>query len=95
MFKHPSGYEVEAKEDCIWTGLAKLYPIWPRGIGVAEVFPDLMRVIDDLKLLQQNGLIELRCVEPGDFGVNGNALNRLEQTWGGYFTTPYHTIELV
>lgn len=93
MFKHPSGYEVEAKEDVIWTGLSKLYPIWPRGVRVAEVFPDLMRVMDDLKLLQRNGLIELRCVEPGDFGVNGNLLNRLEQTWGGYFTTPYHTTE--
>ena len=95
MFKHPSGYEVEAKEDITRMGLAKLYPLWPRGVRVAEVFPDLTRVMDDLKLLQRNGLIELRCIEPGDFGVNGKALNKLEQTWGGYFTTPYHTTELV
>ena len=25
--------------------------------------------MDDLKLLQRNGLIELRCIEPGEFGV--------------------------
>lgn len=95
IFRHPSGYEVEAKEDCIQMGLTKVRTIWPRGMRVKEVFPDVLRVMDDLKLLQRNGLIELRCTEPGDFGVDGRALNNLERTWGVYFTTPYHTAEVM
>ena len=95
MFRHPSGYEVEAKEDITRLGLSRLHPLWPRGVRVVDLFPELHRVMDDLKLLQRNGLIELRCIEPGDFGVDGNALNKLEQTWGCYLTTPYHTTEFV
>jgi hypothetical protein len=95
MFKSPSGFEVETKEEVVRAGLEKLYAIWPRGIRVAEAFPNVTRVMDDLKLLQRNGLIELRCIEPGDFGVDGNVLNILERTWAGYFTTPYHTMETI
>ena len=43
-----------------------------------------------MRLLHRNGLIELRCIEQGDFGVDGDALNNLEREWGGYMTTPYH-----
>jgi SAM-dependent methyltransferase len=89
-FKHPSGYEVEAKEDFIRVGLTGLRPLWPRGLRVDAVFPDVNRVADDLRLLHRNGLIELRCIEPADFGVSGDRLNRLELGWGGYLTTPYH-----
>ena len=51
--------------------------------------------MDDLKLLQRNGLIELRCIEPGEFSVGRTPLNRLESRWGDYVTSPYHTREVV
>lgn len=92
MFKHPSGYEVEAKEEFIQIALMRLRLLWPRGLRVKAAFEDVSRVVEDLRLLQHNGLIELRCIEPGDFGINGDALNRLEREWGGYLTTPYHTV---
>jgi SAM-dependent methyltransferase len=95
LFRHPSGYEVEAKEDCIRTGLQQLSSIWPRGLPVKVAFDDLGSVIDDLKLLQRNGLIELRCVDMGECGITSDQLNRLEKDWGGYRTTPYHTTELL
>ena len=44
--------------------------------------------------LQRAGLVELRCVEPGDFGVDGGPLNALEAA-AGYVTTRYHTCEAV
>ena len=90
VFKHSNGYEVEAKEECIQAALLKLQPIWPRGLPVKQVFRDVGRLEEDLRLLQRNGLIELRCVEAEDFGIDGSALNRLERSWGGYFTLPSH-----
>lgn len=91
MFRHPSGYEVEAKENFMQEAFMKLHTQWPRGSRVAETFPLTAEVVEDLRLLQRNGLIELRCIEPGDFGIDGEPLNRLELEWGGYYTTPYHT----
>ena len=91
IFKHPSGYEVEAKEDFMQSALTKLQTVWPRGLRVREIFMDVQQVEEDLRLLHRNGLIELRCVEPGDWGVDGGVLNRLERDWGSYYTTPYHT----
>jgi SAM-dependent methyltransferase len=89
-FKHPSGYEVEAKEEFMNEALTQLQPLWPRGLPVKALFPDVQPVYEDLLLLERNGLIELRLIEPGDFGIDGDALNRLELEWGGYLTTPYH-----
>lgn len=93
MFLHPSGYEVEAKEEPIRLALEKLQPIWPRGLRIGDLFLNVARFTEDLKLLQHNGLIELRCIEPGDFDVSSELLNKLESRWGGYHTTPYHVLE--
>jgi hypothetical protein len=90
-FKHPSGYEVEAREKFMEEGLIRLQPLWPRGLAIGEVFPDVNQAEEDLRLLHRNGLVELRCVEPENFGIDGGPLNRLEYEWGGYQTTPYHT----
>lgn len=95
MFQHPSGYEVEAKEEPIQTALIRLQSLWPRGLRIGAVFSNVCQVMDDLKLLQRNGLIELRCIEPGDFGVNSDRLNRMEAENGEYVTTAYHTLEAV
>lgn len=95
MFRHPSGYEVEAKDEVVQKALTKLHPFWPRGLTVGELFQEVSEVMDDLRLLQRNGLIELRCVEPGEFGVNRDLLNKLESDHGSYITTPYHTREWI
>lgn len=95
MFQHPSGYQVEAKEVVIRTALSRLQLLWPRGVRIGDSFPDVAQVMDDVKLLHRNGLIELRCIEPGEWGKHSNPLNRLEAVWGGYVTTPYHTREAV
>jgi len=91
MFLHPSSYQVEAKNETMRSALEKLQPLWPRGLRVGAVFPDVNQVMDDLKLLQRSGLIDLRCVEPGDFGVSPAPLNKSEAGWADYITTPYHT----
>ncbi len=90
MFKHPSGFEVEAKEEFMQRALRRLQLLWPRGLRVAAAFANVGQVEEDLRLLQRNGLIELRCIEPGDFEVHPDVLNNLERGWGSYLTTPYH-----
>jgi SAM-dependent methyltransferase len=90
LFKHPNGFEVEARQEPMRAALSRLHPIWPRGVCVAEAFADPAAAREDLELLQRNGLVELRCIEPGDFGVDPAPLNALEHEWGGYFTTAYH-----
>ena len=94
MFLHPSGYEVEAKEEPIKSALIRLYPLWPQGLRIGALFSNVVQVMDDLKLLQRKGLIELRCIEPNGFMEYSSRLNRLEEQWGnGCLTTPYHTRE--
>ncbi len=90
LFKHPTGYEVEAKEEYMRLALTRLRPLWPRGLRVAETLPNDEQVYDDLKLLHRHGLVELSCIGPQDFGIDGEALNKLERDWDGYFTTPDH-----
>jgi SAM-dependent methyltransferase len=94
MFQHPSGFKVETKEEGIRIVLNQLVQIWPRGLPVEIAFDDVSRVVDDLKLLHRNGLIELRCVDQGDCGIPSGPLNKHEEDWGGYRTTPYHTTEV-
>lgn len=94
MLQHPSGCQVDVTREAVRTGLAKLPALWPLGLPVGATFPDVRRVMDELMLLQRNGLIELRCIEPGDFGVRGGPLNTMEAR-DGYITTPYHTCEAV
>ena len=67
--------------------------IWPRCLRIGDLFLNVVLFTEDLKLLQHNGLIELRCIKPGDFGVNGELLNKLDSRWGEYYTTPYHVLE--
>jgi SAM-dependent methyltransferase len=92
MFRHPSGYEVDVTADVISEGLMKLSALWPRGLVVGDIFPDVEGVAEDLTLLHRNGLIELRCGEPAA-EVSVDALRELQRRKLGYFTTPYHTLE--
>jgi len=93
MFQHPTGYQVEAKEEIMWTVLERLHHLWPCGLRIKEIFPDVCHVMNDLKLLFRNGLIDLRCIEPAEFGVCPEPLNKFEIRRGGYATSPYHTRE--
>jgi len=90
VFQHPSGYQVEAREAVVQDAFERLAPIWPTGIRVDALFPDVGHVMEDLRLLHRNGLIELRCVEMWEPGLNLEPLKKIESL-GGYFTTPYHT----
>lgn len=91
-FEHPeSGFQVEAKTGAMQAALGRLHGLWPRSLPVRELFEDIGSVAEDLRLLQRQGLVELRCIEPADFGVAAEPLNRLEVAWGGYVTTPHHT----
>lgn len=95
MFRHPSGYQVEVKEEPVRIALERLQRLWPRGLRVKAAFPVVGNVLDDLTLLHRNGLVELRCIEPGEFEICPEALNRLEARESGCVTTPYHTREAV
>jgi cyclopropane fatty-acyl-phospholipid synthase-like methyltransferase len=94
MFQHPSGYQVEAKTAVVRAALLALQPLWPRGLPICEVFPDVPHVIDDLLLLYRNGLIELRVSGDAE-GQNESAAEPLErfERARGYSTTARHTRE--
>jgi SAM-dependent methyltransferase len=92
-FEHPSGYRVEAKERAIQSALETLRPLWPRGLPIGAVFHDVSHVMDDVQLLYRNGLIDLRCVEPRDFGVREEPAKALDFGNTGFVTTVYHTRE--
>jgi len=93
IFDHPSGYEVRVDDEKLHQALLELRPRWPRGLPVHELFTDLPAVLDDLQVLQRNGLIELRLDEARAYEVSGEFLNRLETEWDLHRTTPLHTRE--
>jgi SAM-dependent methyltransferase len=63
MFRHPSGPEVSAKTAEMASALERLQMIWPRGLRVGALFPDVASVVDDLRLLHLYGLLDLRLAE--------------------------------
>lgn len=91
-FKHPSGYEVDVTRVDLQQALDRLRPLWPRALPLRTLGLDLDAVMQDLLLLQRNGLIELRCVEPEPSSYRESALAQLEGE-SGYITTPHHTRE--
>jgi SAM-dependent methyltransferase len=91
-FRHPSGYEVDVKDDVVKNALDRLYPIWPNALKVGDLFADVGRLIDDLRLLHRNGLIDLRLIEFPTSELNMETLRTMERE-AGYFTTAYHTRE--
>lgn len=93
-FDHPDGHEVEVRGAALTAVLRALESRWPRGTTVGEAFPDVAGVIDDLRLLQRNGMIELHAIDPEACGEDPEPLNRLERSWGGYETTAAHAVRL-
>ncbi|HEY6556228.1 MAG TPA: class I SAM-dependent methyltransferase [Polyangiaceae bacterium] len=93
-FRHPSGYEVDAREQPICQALDVLSSLWPRGARLASLFEPVDPWLEDILLLHRHGLLELRVVEP-DLATAATALRSCEERWGGYVTTPYHTYEII
>ncbi|MEM9460830.1 MAG: class I SAM-dependent methyltransferase [Myxococcota bacterium] len=91
VFEHPSGYEVEVRDEAVREALRRLQPRWPAGLRVDEVFADVEEVAEDLLLLHRNDLVRLRLVEPEPDDAYGDGLARHEAAWGGYRTTARHT----
>lgn len=95
VFQHPSGYQVAVKDEKMATGLRSLRPIWPRSLPIEQVFADVSKAKDDLILLHRHGLLELRCIEPGDFPGGPALLPFLTDSIADRVTTPYHTQGLI
>jgi SAM-dependent methyltransferase len=93
VFAHPSGYEVEARSQSIAAALKKLRPLWPRGLPLTDVFADVGEVIDDVRLLHRNGMIELRVSDDAYADSDSEPLHSVERRWGDHVTTPRHTVE--
>jgi SAM-dependent methyltransferase len=90
-FRHPNGFEVEARTELTRAVLAGLRPRWPRGLRVGDLFDDVAAVTPDLALLHHHGLIDLRLLDTADGAPPAEPLNAREAAWGGYRTSPYHT----
>jgi SAM-dependent methyltransferase len=58
-FRHPSGYEVEVRDDAIATALTRLRAAWPGSVRVGDVLPDVAAAEEDLRLLHRHGLVRL------------------------------------
>jgi hypothetical protein len=73
--------------------LRTLHSLWPRGLRLGDAVPDVSEAIDDLRLLQRNGMIELRLIDSCDLKVDPEPLKRMERQWGDYMTTPDHGVQ--
>lgn len=92
IFRRPSGQEIETTDEALCTALIGLQKLWPRGQRIGAVFTDVAAFRPSIEHLLQHELIEVRCIEPGDFKVPPDALNELEKTLRNISTTPWHTI---
>lgn len=87
---HPSGYEVDVSEPALRSLFAELSGRWPRGRRMGAL-AECRDILDDILLLQRNGLLELRRADAGEFEADAGRLRELEAQWSGYSTTAYHT----
>jgi ubiquinone/menaquinone biosynthesis C-methylase UbiE len=92
---HPSGFKVEMRDAATRDAFARLQSCWPQGLRIADVFQDVGHVMDDLKLLQRHGLVELRCQEPDTTHQLADLPHEVQDGHADYVTTPYHTREAV
>jgi SAM-dependent methyltransferase len=94
-FQHPSGYEVDVRDEEIQIALETVRSVWPDGLRVGDVLVDAWRFEGDLRLLHKMGLIELRCPHPLYCDVPEGPLSAVERQRGDYVTTRYHTREAI
>ena len=72
--------------------LIKLQPLWPRGLSIGSLFADIPDVRGDIEWLLRYQLIELRCIEPGDFETGPEPLHALEKSLRNSSTSAWHSI---
>jgi SAM-dependent methyltransferase len=95
FFRHPSGYEVEAKTDEMRRAFMKLAPLWPEGRPVGQLFARVREVAGDLQLLMRSGLIDLRIAGRSAAARSRPPFTAWDETLGAYRVTAYHTIEWI
>ena len=91
LFRHPSATRSKRRRSgckrhssvCIESGRTEY--------GIGDLFHDVACVMDDLKLLHRNGLLEIRSMEARQFHESAELLNRLEARHGDYITNAHHT----
>ena len=91
-YQHPNGYQVEVRESPIAEMLDQLLALWPHGAPLDAILDHSERYRDDLILLHNNGLLELRLPD-GPRATPHQSLNRLNQlelSWGDFCTNDYH-----
>jgi SAM-dependent methyltransferase len=92
-FRGPSGEDIEITHHRFSEILKDLQPIWPRGRRIASLFTDVAEVRESLEYMLSQHLIELRCIEPGDFNVSPEPLNELERSLRNISTSPWHRMD--
>ncbi len=90
-FSLPSGQKIETSDPTICKALAELQAVYPRGRRIGSLFADVAANWESIEYLLNHGMIELRCIEPGDFEPSPKPLNTLEQSLRGISTSPWHT----
>lgn len=90
-FRQPSGREVETGDESVCKALLELQKTCPRGLRIGSVFEDVAASRENIEYLLHHELIELRCIEPGDFEPPPGPLNELEQSLRNISTSPWHT----
>jgi hypothetical protein len=90
-FKQPSGREVEISDEQVCKALIKLQTPSPRGLRIDSLFTDVAANRENIEYLLEHELIELRCIEPGDFTPPPEPLNELEESLRNISTSPWHT----
>ena len=93
-FKHASGQEIESSNESIRRALIKLQPLWPRGLSIRSLFADIADSREDIEWLLRHQLIELRCIEPGDFDTGSEPLHTLEKSLRNSSTSAWHNINV-
>jgi len=92
-FEHPDGRVIETGEAALVRALERLAPIWPRAERLADLFPNVPAVREDLELLYRAGLVVLRTDEPGRDTPSPEPLHRWERERHGLCTQPWHLPE--
>ena len=91
IFRHASDREIETDDRPMIKALTELHGLWPRGHRVRSLFRNITEIREDLEYLMQQEMIELRCIEPGDFDVSPEPLNKLEKSLRNISTSAWHT----
>lgn len=89
-FRSDSGHEIETSDEPLIKALLALKAICPRGAPIKSLFRDVAVNREIIEDLLRHELIELRCIEPGEFEPRSAPLNELEQSLRDMTTSRWH-----